>query len=59
MLDPAKPSVVEMPKVVCSGDKESPHPRVFLAITDQGFVDCPYCGQHFVLTKGNPSDAPH
>jgi uncharacterized Zn-finger protein len=25
------------------------HPRVFLTMTAQGSVDCPYCGRHFVL----------
>jgi len=28
------------------------HPRVFLTMTAQGSVDCPYCGRHFVLATG-------
>lgn len=26
------------------------HPRVYLAIEEEGNIDCPYCGAHFVLT---------
>ena len=27
------------------------HPRVYLEISKLGKVDCPYCGNHFVLQK--------
>jgi len=39
-------------KTSCDGDKDSPHPRVFLTVGTEGFVDCPYCGKHFVLKAG-------
>jgi uncharacterized Zn-finger protein len=39
-------------KVACDGDKESAHPRVFLTVGREGFVNCPYCGKHFVLEAG-------
>jgi uncharacterized Zn-finger protein len=44
-------------KVVCDGDKASPHPRVYLTVDASGSVDCPYCGKHFVLQAGAESDA--
>lgn len=31
------------------------HPRVYLEIDEEGFVDCGYCDRRFVL-KGGPSD---
>ena len=34
------------------GDGPLGHPRVFLTMTKNGTVDCPYCGRHFVLAKG-------
>ncbi len=47
------PQAVEIftSKTACDGDAASPHPRVFLTVNTQGFVDCPYCGKHFVLDK--------
>lgn len=34
------------------GDGPMGHPRVYLTMTSQGSVDCPYCGRHFVLASG-------
>ena len=35
------------------------HPRVFLEMGDEAFVECPYCDRRFVLaTKGKASGAP-
>ena len=31
------------------------HPRVYMEIDEEGFVDCGYCGRRFVL-KGGPAD---
>jgi len=28
------------------------HPRVYLTIADEGFVDCTYCDRRFVLKAG-------
>ena len=33
------------------------HPRVFLHIDDNGFVECGYCDRRFVL-EGGPADVP-
>jgi uncharacterized Zn-finger protein len=46
-------------KVTCDGDKASAHPRVFLTVNAEGFVDCPYCGKHYVLKEGAHSQAAH
>lgn len=32
------------------------HPRVFLPIEKTGEALCPYCGTHYVLKGGAPSD---
>ena len=48
-------------RVACDGSGEVPaalgHPRVYLHIDDQGFVDCGYCDRRFVL-EGGPADTP-
>ena len=44
---------VETADVACDGsDGALGHPRVFLAIGKEGFVDCPYCDRRFVLKNG-------
>jgi uncharacterized Zn-finger protein len=35
------------------------HPRVFLTIGKDGFVECPYCDRRFVLTDGVERGAGH
>jgi uncharacterized Zn-finger protein len=35
------------------------HPRVFLSIGKEGFVDCPYCDRRFVLKAGAMAGAGH
>jgi uncharacterized Zn-finger protein len=52
MLQPIETLFIDTPKIACDGDKSSPHPRVFLTVGKQNFVDCPYCGKHFVLREG-------
>jgi uncharacterized Zn-finger protein len=49
---PIETVTVDTAKIACDGDKASPHPRVFLNLGTQGFVDCPYCGKHYVLKEG-------
>ncbi len=46
------PETVEVDKktVACDGGNE--HPRVWLTIGDEGFVECPYCDKKFVLKEG-------
>ena len=62
--DPSAPEtqIVETRRVHCGGAKEiSPglgHPRVFLQIGEDGFVECGYCDKRFIL-KGGPADDGH
>ncbi|MGE3622582.1 MAG: zinc-finger domain-containing protein [Bdellovibrionales bacterium] len=52
---PAPPETItiDTPKLYCDGGAGSlGHPRVFLVMTRDGTVDCPYCGRHFVLAAG-------
>ena len=35
------------------------HPRVFLTIGKEGFVDCPYCDRRFVLKAGAAAVSGH
>ncbi|MEP7317038.1 MAG: zinc-finger domain-containing protein [Sphingomicrobium sp.] len=48
-------------RVACDGSGEVPaalgHPRVYLHIDDNGYVDCGYCDRRFVLEDG-PADVP-
>ncbi len=44
---------VEKTRIACDGG-EGPlgHPRVWLNIGEEGFVECPYCDKRFVLKPG-------
>jgi uncharacterized Zn-finger protein len=49
------PEVIEVQDttVACDGGGGAlGHPRVFLRIAAQGFVECPYCDRKFVLKAG-------
>jgi uncharacterized Zn-finger protein len=44
---------VETTKVSCDGNGPAlGHPRVWLEMGDEGFVECPYCDRRFVLKAG-------
>ncbi len=44
---------VDSATVACDGGGGAlGHPKVYLNLDSGGAVDCPYCGQHFVLAKG-------
>lgn len=44
---------VTSPRIACDGgDGALGHPRVFLTIGAEGFVDCTYCDRRFVLQAG-------
>jgi uncharacterized Zn-finger protein len=46
---------VETSRVSCEGIGGTlGHPRVYLEMGDESFVECPYCDRRFVL-----KDAPH
>jgi uncharacterized Zn-finger protein len=49
------PEIVEVDttKVACEGSGGAlGHPRVYLEMGDEGFVECPYCDRRFVLKAG-------
>jgi len=39
-------------RVACDGGGALGHPKVYLQIGDEGFVECPYCDRRFVLAEG-------
>lgn len=53
------PEVIEVTatRVACDGSGKGGsaalgHPRVYLEMGDEGFVECPYCDKRFVLKDG-------
>jgi len=61
MLPPPETIRVSHARVACDGATDIPggaalgHPRVFLQIDEEGYVDCGYCDRRFVLI-GGPAD---
>jgi uncharacterized Zn-finger protein len=57
----APPEIVEVASesVACDGDGPLGHPRVYLSIGKEGFIDCPYCDRRFVLKAGAPAEPAH
>ena len=44
---------VETTRIACDGGEGVlGHPRVWLSIGTDGFVECPYCDKKFVLKEG-------
>ena len=44
---------VETTRIACDGGEGAlGHPRVWLLIGKDGFVECPYCDKQFVLKEG-------
>ena len=61
MIAPPETVLTPSTRVQCDGATDIPggaalgHPRVWLEIDEQGYVDCGYCDRRFVL-KGGPAD---
>jgi uncharacterized Zn-finger protein len=54
--------VIEVTKreVACDGGSAAlGHPRVFLDMGHDDYIDCPYCGRRFTLKPGTPPAAGH
>ena len=50
---PPEEIVVKSRRVACDGVGGAlGHPRVFLEMGDEPFVECPYCDRRFVLKAG-------
>ncbi|MBI3676420.1 MAG: zinc-finger domain-containing protein [Proteobacteria bacterium] len=43
---------VEEHRVACDGGGALGHPKVYLEMGDENFVECPYCDRRFVLKAG-------
>jgi len=49
------PEIIEVStrRVSCDGGGGAlGHPKVYLEIGEEGFVDCPYCDRRYVLKAG-------
>lgn len=61
MLPPPETVRVSSLRVACDGggevDPALGHPRVYLHIDDDGYVECGYCDRRFVL-EGGKADLP-
>jgi len=59
-LEPLETVEVDSNVVACDGsDAALGHPRVYLNIGKEGFVDCPYCDRRFVLKAGAVAGSDH
>ena len=48
------PEIIEADttRVACDGGGALGHPKVYLEMGDESFVECPYCDRRFVLRAG-------
>lgn len=52
-MQPPETIEVETRVVACDGGNAAlGHPRVYLNMGDENFVECPYCDRRFVLKPG-------
>jgi uncharacterized Zn-finger protein len=59
-IEPPETIETDTETVACEGnDPALGHPRVFLTIGKEGFVECPYCDRRFVLRAGAAAGAAH
>jgi uncharacterized Zn-finger protein len=57
-MNPVETIEVEQTRVACNGGGGAlGHPRVYLTLSREGHIDCPYCGRHFVLKEGAAAGA--
>lgn len=56
-IDPPETVMTDQTVVACDGGPNPAlgHPRVFLNMGADGWVDCPYCDRRFIL-RGGPAD---
>jgi uncharacterized Zn-finger protein len=59
-MQPPETIEVETRVVACDGGNAAlGHPRVYLNMGSDGFVECPYCDRRFVLMAGAGRDDAH
>ncbi len=52
-IEAPETKVVDTYRIACDGGEGAlGHPRVWLSIGEDGFVECPYCDKKFVLKEG-------
>ena len=57
-IDAPETVIVQQTRVACDGVGGAlGHPKVYLEMGDQDFVECPYCDRRFVLDKASSSEA--
>jgi len=55
-MHPFETVEVDTPVVACDGGAEG-HPRVYLNLSANGSVECPYCSRQFVRRGTRPGPA--
>jgi uncharacterized Zn-finger protein len=59
-IEPPEVMETDSDTVACEGIGGAlGHPRVFLTIGKEGFVECPYCDRRFVLKDGVGAGSGH
>jgi len=59
-MKPVETETVTKTRIACDGGPgPSGHPKVYLNLTKEGHIDCPYCGKRFVLKEGAAISAAH
>ena len=51
-VEPPEITEVDTREVACDGGGVLGHPKVYLNMGDESFVECPYCDRRFVLKAG-------
>ena len=60
MPEPLETIETDRETVACDGgDGPLGHPRVYLNIGAQGWIECPYCSRRHVLTAGRSAQSAH
>ena len=55
---PVETVEVTSTRVACDGGPgTNGHPKVYLTLSKEGQIECPYCGKRFVLKAGAKADA--
>lgn len=60
LMEPFEVIEVETTTVACDGGNGPlGHPRVFLTLSKEGEIECPYCSRLYVLKQGAKAAAGH
>ena len=57
-IDAPETRIVHSTRVACDGNGGTlGHPKVYLQIGEEGFIDCPYCDRRFILDEASQHEA--